>query len=50
MMAFRHPKSSNDNVVRAKLRPLNQEIVGTRGTHKCASSRCDVSNYLIVGD
>ena len=37
-------------VVRAKLRPLDRETEGTRRTHKCASSRCDVCNYLIVGD
>ena len=50
MMAFRHPKSLKEYLVRAKCRPLDQEIQGTRGTHKCASRRCDVCNYLIVGD
>ena len=49
-MAFRRPKSLRDYLVRAKLRPLDRETEGTRGTHKCASSRCDVCNYLIVGD
>ena len=42
MMAFRRPKSLRDYLVRAKLRPLDREIEGTQGTHKCASGRCDV--------
>ena len=50
MMAFRRPKSLKEYLLHAKLRPLDQEIEGTRGTHKCASRRCDVCNYLIVGD
>ena len=50
MMVFRRPKSLRDYLVRSKLRPLDREIEGTRGTHKCASSRCDVCSYLIVGD
>ena len=50
MMAFRRPKSLKDYLVHAKLRPLDQNTEGTRGTHKCASSRCDICNYLIVGD
>ena len=50
MMAFRRPKSLKEYLVRAKLRPLDQDKEGTRGTHKCASRRCDVCNYLIVGD
>ena len=50
MMVFFRPKSLGDYLVRVKLRPLDREIEGTRGTHKCASSRCDVFNYLIVGD
>ena len=49
MMAFRHPKSLKKYLVRAKLRPLDQDE-GTRGTYKCASRRCDVCNYLIVGN
>ena len=50
MMAFRRPKSLKDYLVHAKLRPLDQDFLVTRGTHKCGSSRCDVCNYLIVGD
>lgn len=50
MMAFRRPKSLRDYLLRAKLRSLDREIEVTRGTHKCASSRCDVCNYLVVGD
>ena len=50
MMAFRRPKSLKDYLVHAKLRPLDQDFLGTRGTHKCGSSRCDVCNYLTVGD
>ena len=49
MMKFRRPKSLKDYLVRAKLRPLDHYVLGTRGTSKCASSRCDVCNYLIVG-
>ena len=37
-------------LVHAKLRPLDQDFLVTRGTHKCGSSRCDVCNYLIVRD
>ena len=37
-------------MVRAKLRPLVQHPGGNRGTHKCTSNRCDVCNYLAVGD
>ena len=44
MMAFRRPKSLKDYLVRAKLRPLDQDFLGTRGTHKCTSKRCDVCN------
>ena len=50
MMAFRRPKSVKDYKVHAKLRPLDQDFLGTRGTHKCGSRRCDVCNYLIFGD
>ena len=50
MMAFRRPKSLKDYLVHAKLRPLDQDFLGTRGTHKCGRRRCDVCNYLIVGD
>ena len=50
MMAFCRPKSLKEYLVLAKLRPLDQEIEGTRGTHKCASRRCDLCNYLIEGD
>ena len=50
MMAFRRPKSLQDYLVRAKLRPLVQNPGGNRGTHKCTSNRCDVCNYLAVGD
>lgn len=39
-MAFRRPKSLRDYLLRAKLRPLDREIEVTRGTRKCASSRC----------
>ena len=39
-----------DYLVRAKLRPFVQNPGGNRGTHKCASNRCDVCNYLAVGD
>ena len=38
MMAFRHPKSLQDYLVRAKLRPLDQNPSGNRGTHKCTSN------------
>ena len=34
MMAFRRPKSLKEYLVRAKLRLLDQEIEGTRRTHK----------------
>ena len=37
MMAFRRPKSLKDYLVHAKLRPLDQDFLGTRGTHKCGS-------------
>ena len=50
MMAFRRPKSLQDYLVRAKLRPLDQNTSGNRGTLKCTSNRCDVCNYLAVGD
>ena len=50
MMAFRHSKSLQDYLVRAKLRPLDQNASGNQGTHKCTSNRCDVCNYLAVGD
>ena len=50
MMVIRRPKSLKDYLVHAKLRPLDQDFLGTRGTHKCGSRRCDVCNYLIVGD
>ena len=50
MMAFRRPENLKDYLVRAKLRPLDQNTNSTRGTHKCTSNRCDVCNYLIVGD
>ena len=49
-MAFRRPKSLGDYLVRAKLRPLDRGSAGMQGTHNCASNRCDVCNYLIVGD
>ena len=49
-MAFRCPKSLQDYLVRAKLRPLDQTPRGNRGTHKCTNNRCDVCNYLVVGD
>ena len=49
-MAFHRPKSLQDYLVRAKLRPLDQNPGGNRGTHKCTSNRCDVCNYLAVGD
>ena len=49
-MAFRRPKSLQDYLVRVKLRPLNQNPSGNQGTHKCTSNRCDVCNYLAVGD
>ena len=38
MMAFRRPKSLEDYLVRAKLRPLVQNPGGNRGTHKCTSN------------
>ena len=50
MMAFRRPKSLQDYLVCAKLRPLDQTPSGNQGTHKCTSNRCDVCNYLVVGD
>ena len=50
MIAFCRPKSLNGYLVRAKLPLIDQDTQGTRETHKCASSRCDVCNYLIVGD
>ena len=50
MTAFRRPKSLKEYLVRAKLRPLDQETEDTRIIHKCASRRCDVCNYLIVGE
>ena len=50
MIAFCRPKSLNGYLVRAKLPLIDQDTEGTRETHKCASSRCDVCNYLIVGD
>ena len=49
-MAFRCPNSLKDYLVRTKLRPLDQDFLGTRRTHKCASSRYDDCNYLIVGE
>ena len=49
-MAFRHPKSLQDCLVHAKLPPLDQNPSGNQGTHKCTSNRCDVCNYLAVGD
>ena len=49
-MTFRRPKSFQDYLVRAKLRPLDHIPSGNRGTHKCRSNRCDVCNYLVVGD
>ena len=45
-----NPKSLQDYLVHAKLRPLDQNPSGNRGTHKCTSNRCDVCNYLAVGD
>ena len=50
MVTFRRPENLRDYLVRAKLRPLDQNTNGNRGTHKCTSNRCDVCNYLIVGD
>ena len=50
MMAFRRPKSLQDYLVHAKLRPLDQNPSGNGGTHKCMSNRYDVCNYLAVGD
>ena len=38
MMTFRRPKSLRDYLVRAKLRPLDREIEGTRGTVLVADS------------
>ena len=49
-MAFRHPKSLQDYLVRAKLRPLDQNTSGNRGTCKCTSNICDVCNYLALRD
>ena len=50
MMAFHPPKSLQDYLVHTKLQPLVQNPGGNRGTHKCTSNRCDVCNYLAVGD
>jgi len=50
MMVFRCPKSLQDYLVRAKLRPLDHIASGNQGTRKCTSKRCDVCNYLAVGD
>lgn len=49
---FCRPKSISlrDYLVRAKLRPLDRNTNGTRGTHKSTSNRCDVCNYIIAGD
>ena len=49
-MAFRLQKSLQAYLVCAKLGPLDQNPSGNRGTHKCTSKRCDVCNYLAVGD
>ena len=49
-MAFRRPKSLQDYLVCAKLGSLDQKPSGNRGTDKCTSDRCDVCNYLAVGD
>ena len=49
-MAFRLQKSLQDYLVRAKLGPLDQNPSGNGGTHKCTSNRCNVCNYLAVGD
>ena len=43
-------KSLQDYLIRSKLRPLDQNPTGNRGTQKCTSNRCDVCNYLAVGD
>ena len=50
MMAFPRPKSLQVYLVRSKLRSLVQNPGGNRGTDKCTTNRCDVSNYLAVGD
>ena len=50
MMAFRRPKSLRDHLVCATLRPLECNKEGSRGTHNCASSRCEVCKYLTVGE
>ena len=50
MMAFRRPKNLQNHLVRAKLRPVGQNSVGSRGTVKFNNKRCDVCNYVIPGD
>ena len=32
------------------MRPLDQNPSGNRGTRNCTSNRCDVCNYLVVGN
>ena len=47
MVAFRRPKNLRDYLVHAKLK-TTQQIA--RGTVKCQNRRCDVCNYLSLGN
>ena len=50
MTAFRRPKCFKDYLDGVKLRSLDQDFLGTRGTHKCAIRSCDICKYFIVVD
>ena len=47
-MAFRRLKSFKDYLIRAKLRPLDREIEGTRGTYKFNVLVADVMFVIIL--
>ena len=49
-LKFRRPKNLQDYLVHVRLRPVGQSTMDHKGTFRCNNSRCDVCNYVILGD
>ena len=49
-MAFRRPKSLEDYLVHAKLRPSTRQERSSMGTVVCGNRRCQVCKYLEPGE
>ena len=47
LLSFRRPKNLKDHLVRSKLRKVDK---GTNGMFKCGKKRCQVCNYISLGN